>query len=115
MLRFKVKALSIMYFVVFIFQTKNYIVVPATWLIELSAHTEKFMNYGVNSNQTFRVFYTTNVDAFDANGVPRATFEPNRNASNHSQFPNEGLYKCKITKYKGIISQYIFHIFYLYY
>lgn len=86
-----------MYFVVFILQTSEHIVVPHTW-IKLTPFIERIINGPLNSNIIFEVFYTKNDNAFH-NGIPRADFLPNLSASTTSKYPNEGWYQCNIRRF----------------
>lgn len=87
-----------MYFIVYIIQSRQHVVVPYSW-IRLNSHMENLINNGINSGLAFTVFYTNNPDAYH-NGVPRADYEPNVLATSVSQFPNEGWYTCYIRKFK---------------
>lgn len=87
-----------MYFIVYILQTSRYVVVPYSW-IRLNSRMEGIVNYGINSNLIFEVFYTDNSIAF-RNGIPRIDFPPNSQASFQSRFPNEGWYRCYIRRFK---------------
>lgn len=90
-----------MFFIVFIKQVEVYKVVPYSWIRGINVSVETFINYGVNSNVDFFTFWTENLNAFDQNGVPRATFPINNAASTTSTFPSEGWYKCRIIKFKS--------------
>lgn len=98
-----------MYFVVFVLQVKRHYVVPATWLRDIRLYTEKFVNNGLNSNQTYMVYWTENEDAFEFLGLPpklpltkpRLDFPADPNASTASIFPKEGWYACRVVKFKG--------------
>lgn len=90
-----------MFFIVYILQKSQHVVVPYSWL-KYDAFMECIVNNGINSNITFEVFYTQNADAFVNGvplGVPRTEFEPNVHASSESQFPNEGWYRCFIRRF----------------
>lgn len=87
-----------MYFIVYILQISQYVVVPFSWL-KLDGFMEMIVNNGINSNITFDVFYTQNPDAF-VNGVPRADFAPNMLAGSNSRYPRESWYKCFIRRFK---------------
>lgn len=88
-----------MYFIVYILQTRRYVIVPYTWT-RISSRFENLINNGINSGIAFTVFYTNNTGAFD-NGIPRASYEPNPHASLFSQFPQEGWYDCRIQRFFG--------------
>lgn len=68
------------YFFVVHFQiiNKNKIV-PSRWIYEIDQHIEKFFNYGMNSSQRFRCYYTSNPSAFDEKGCPKIDWEPDFN------------------------------------
>lgn len=53
-----------MYFVVFLKALKKNVVLPTSWIENITNHFEKFLNYSLNSSQTFRCFHTTDEDAF---------------------------------------------------
>lgn len=63
-----------MYFIAFFLQEKTHRAVPYKWIrgIEL----ERLINYGLNRNKKFNVFWTENVNAFDENGVPKSSYVP---------------------------------------
>lgn len=88
-------------------------IVPHSWILDINKHVEKFMNRGLNKNQTFVVFWTSNSAAFDENQVPRAEFYPNLNANRSAQFPDEGLYECTIVSFRGKFLT-IFRLFLIY-
>lgn len=88
-----------MYFIVFILDTEEHVVVPYSWL-QLNDYMEAMVNNGVNASITFVTYYTANEGAFN-NGIPRWNYPPNKNARFGCTFPNEGLYHCHIAKYKG--------------
>lgn len=60
------------------------------------------MNYGVNSNQNFLVFWTNDPRAFGIDGIPHSHVIPNEAAVCRDDFPQEGWYKCRIVKFKGM-------------
>lgn len=83
-----------MFFIVYIIEASRYVVVPHTWIMGLRQQMEKFMNYGLNRNQKFTVFYTTSPFACDEEGVPQVEFIPDFYITMPAVFPAEGLYKC---------------------
>lgn len=89
---------GIMYFIVYIPEANQNVVVPYQWL-KINRFLEWTINNGINSNITFDVFYTQNPDAFH-DGVPRLDFAPIMQASSTSIFPNEGFYKCYIRRFR---------------
>ncbi|XP_055308607.1 uncharacterized protein LOC129572629 [Sitodiplosis mosellana] len=88
-----------MYFIVFIIQTKEHVIVPHSWIKEINAHAENFINYGIHSNRKFMVFWTDKQEAF-RDGHPLSSYEPNVLASTSSVFPNEGWYACYIKRFQ---------------
>lgn len=90
-----------MYFVVYLIHQKRNVVIPQNWIRDVENHIEKFMNYGVNSNQIFVCFYTNNVAAVDSNGAIRLDFPANFQARFFAKFPSEGLYLCQIKKFRS--------------
>lgn len=95
----------------FMTQDRQRYIVPHSWIENLQDHLEKFINRGLNRNQTFTVFYTDNPDAFDENNVPRQSYHPNFAASPHRILPREGLYDCKLmnVRCKYFFSLFFFH------
>lgn len=87
-----------MYFIVYIIEILQNVLVPYSWL-KLDRFLEWTVNNGINSNIPFEVFYTRNADAFE-NGIPRLDFAPNMHASSNSRFPNEGWYSCYIRRFR---------------
>lgn len=90
-----------MFCIVYIQSVRRNYVVPIEWIRGLDSHMVKFLNYGVSGNQTYRVFWTTDPNAFKRNEIPKNDYPPNVFASNDAIFPHEGWYKCNITKFKG--------------
>lgn len=94
-----------MFFVVFLIEPAKNVVVPTGWILNGKQHMEKFINYGINSNQDFLAFYTNDAAAFDINGVPRSDYQPNYQPNTFAGFgsvyPTEGWYLCRIIKFKG--------------
>lgn len=90
-----------MYFIVLIKNCRQRRIVPKPWIMKIDEHFEKFLNRGLNRNQTFIVFWTTNIDAFDKNGVPKLSYMPNFKVSRSVQFPNEGIYECNVLQCKS--------------
>lgn len=90
-----------MFCIVYILTLKQNYVVPIEWLYGSDSHIEKFMNYGVNANQTYRIYWTDDPAAFEPNGLPKKHFELNKHAPQDATFPSEGWYKCHITKFRG--------------
>lgn len=61
----------------------------------------KFINNGLNKNQTFACFFTNNPMAFHENGTPRTDFRPSCNNQFSEQFPDEGLYMVKLKRFQS--------------
>lgn len=59
-----------MFYVVFLRKAKRNVIVPLEWVDDDEAQLEKFMNYGVNSNQAFRCFYSKKPAVLNTNGIP---------------------------------------------
>lgn len=91
-----------MFYVVFLRKSKKNVIVPLEWVDDDEDQLEKFMNYGINSNQAFRCFYSEKSAMFDRNGIPKA-FVPNfeEYPVDGSVFPNDGCYMGKIIKFKS--------------
>lgn len=87
-----------MYFIVYILQAAQYVVVPYSW-IKLNPYLERIVNHGINSNIIFEIFYTHDPDAFE-NDVPRMDYAPNMEATLANRFPNEGWYRGYIRRFK---------------
>lgn len=87
-----------MYFIAFILQIKENRVVPHKWTRGINY--ESAMNFGLNKNIRFHVFWTNDPNAFDEHGVPKIDYIPNPNACG-TVFPAEGWYLCKVKKFKG--------------
>lgn len=96
-----------MFLVVFLPRTNDFTVIPENWLHDNKKQAEKFLSYGINSNQLHVFFYTDNLDARDANGIILQNFEPNFDASFDNIFPAEGCYLCQVIKAKGISSNFM--------
>lgn len=86
-----------MFFVAFLTNPEVNVIIPIEWVYEHEKQWQKFINSGLNSNQTHRIFYTENPEAYDGNGVPinnMAHFD-------HDAvfFPDEGCYTGNIIKF----------------
>lgn len=90
-----------MYFVVYIRSIRQNRVVPHVWINKISDHIEKFINLGLKRNQIFEVFWTNNPEAFDLNGAPLRSFEPNFHIGKTHVFPHEGLYDCQLVSFRS--------------
>lgn len=99
-----------MYFIAFFVQTKNHRVVPFKWVRGINY--ENLINNGINRNLKFEAFYTSNPNAFNKHGIPKASFNPNPNA-NGTVFPNEGWYSCHLRKFNGTENIYLSFLYFL--
>lgn len=91
-----------MYFIVFFEAINKNVVLPANWIMEIENHMEKFLNYGINSNQVFRCFYPANKEAFDENGCPKSEFQPDFDLLLRDNFDEDGCFFGKVKKCRGI-------------
>lgn len=66
--------ITTMFFVVFLVAPKKNVVIPYSWILGINNHMDKFMNYGLNTNQNFLAFYTNKNAAFDENDIPRCDY-----------------------------------------
>lgn len=64
-----------MFFIVYLPPLRKNVVIPANWIFDIGVHLEKFINNGLNSNQWFLCYYTTNPEAFTDNH-PDKDFNP---------------------------------------
>lgn len=87
-----------MYFVAYLPKIKRNIILPLNWVKDIDDHIEKFMNYGVNSSQTFLCFYTNDPAAFDGN-IPQNNFVPKFNSRMRGDLNGDGCFITKLKKY----------------
>lgn len=99
-----------MYFIVYLIDQKINVSAPHSWIRDIEKHLEKFINYGLNSYQNYRVFWTDNVDAFDDDLVPKPSFKPNYSAGFTNQFPAEGWYLCRLKRFKSMFKNKLYDI-----
>lgn len=100
-----------MYFIVYIIKAQKYVVIPERWILNVEDHFEKFLNYGVNSNQKFVCFWSNSPAARDENGIIDLDSPADFFASRNSIFPADGCYDCQIRKAKGNFSSIYSQIF----
>lgn len=91
-----------MYFVVQFLDPKMCSIVPKTWIKDIDAHWEKFVNRSINRNQKFLCFYSEKPEALDDDMRPNGKFAPNFNAGLSENFPDEGCYYANLIWYKGL-------------
>lgn len=88
------------YYIVYLIKPQKYAVIPFHWLRDGdSSILEKFVNNGLNSNQTHLCYYSRRVGA-----VQDAAHVPNFNVNVSSQFPcndDDACYRCFVLKFKG--------------
>lgn len=97
-----------MYFLVYIIDARESVVVSAKWIKDISKHIEKFINHGLNRNQEFTVFWTNRVDAYDENGLPEPSFKPNFNPTPFKPtFPEEGIYGGYLRSFRSKLICYL--------
>lgn len=65
-----------MFFVVFMPALAKNVVIPAEWIYDIGHHLEKFVNNGLNSNQWFLCYYTSDESAFNDEHQPDKRFIP---------------------------------------
>lgn len=90
-----------MYLTVYILKSSGYTVIPDKWLKNVLSQEEKFFNNGMNSNQVHVCFWTDKLSARNSDGSISLNYAPNFDATFHNDFPNEGLYFCKVIRAKG--------------
>lgn len=90
-----------MYFVVFLKVLKKNIIVPKTWIKDLKKHKEKFMDLGLNGNQTYECFYTNDPEAFDEHDMPIKTYPPNFDLPFRRDLNGAGRFKVQLKKYRS--------------
>lgn len=88
-------------YVVYLKVARMYAVIPYHWLRDGDTKVlEKFVNKGLNSNQTHICYYSTLVSAEESAAHP-----PNHQANFPIDFPpideGGGLYYCFVLKFKG--------------
>lgn len=87
-----------MFFVAFSVRFKQYLIVPKNWINDMN--WEKHVNYSINRNQEYRVYYSNKKDAFE-NKIPDGNFAPNFAAQLTDYFLGEGCDICKLVHYFG--------------
>lgn len=94
-----------MYFVVYLFELKNHVVLPATWIRGIGKQIEKFVNLSLNKSQPFLCYYTTNPAAF-ADGRPDQCYVPDFSKMVDKVNPDGSFDGCFIGKLKQYKSMY---------
>lgn len=88
------------FYIVYLKKPQKYAVIPFNWLRDGNTKIlEKFVNSGLNSNQTHLCYWSKQVS-----GVHDASHVPNFNANRSNEYPcreNEACYHCFVLKFKG--------------
>lgn len=87
-----------MFYVAYLLQPQVNIVVPIDWVYQSEKQWQKFVNSGLNINQTHRIFYTENPNAFNEKDEPFEGYVPDFTV-NAGEFPDEGCYEGKLVKF----------------
>lgn len=85
-----------MYFVVYLVPLKKNVVIPASWIYGIGDQLEKFINLGMNHNQWFLCYYSTNPDAF----IDDQLKEPNENFE--ADFAIDLITKINTVQFEGV-------------
>lgn len=97
-----------MFYVVYLIDIDEFIVIPMEWLRDNDIYHERFVNYSLNNAQTHLCYWTSKFDAITRNGEPSPEFPPNFNAEMRNSFSfDEGCYKCRVVRCK---SRYMFRL-----
>lgn len=88
-----------MFYVVNLKKPRQNQIVPQTWILNSEKQMEKEMYFGVNSTQLVLCYYSPN--AYDENGKPDKTVQPNFNLPVDGRFPSEGCFKARIKMFKS--------------
>lgn len=103
-LEFIFKMLSKYYYVVYFRELKQIFVLPGSWIQDIEIHAEKFLNYGMNTTQSFLCFYTTNPQAFENNKCPKTDWPVNFNLKISHSLESDSCFIGKLLKYSGNFS-----------
>lgn len=91
-----------MHFVVFLCAAEKYVVIPPHWVLDGRNVWAKFVNYGLNSNQTYLCYYKrrngnfSEDDGADFQNLPRFSLDI------VDEYPSallEANFRCKIMRY----------------
>lgn len=90
-----------MYYVVYLLQPEQNVVIPINWVQDIDKQWEKFVNYGLNSTQKYMCYWSNEKEAVDENGMPNSAFKANfHTGQSVNQFPEPGCYIGRILKFK---------------
>lgn len=87
-----------MFYVAYLLQPKVNIVVPVSWIYQNDKQWQKFVNAGLNTNQTHRIFYTKNPAAWNDNDEPVESYVADF-MMDAQEFPDDGCYEGKLVKF----------------
>lgn len=91
-----------MYFVAFFVDLKKSFIVPKQWIKDVKLHKAKFYNNGLNGVQTFSCFYSNETHAFEEDGLPNPSYQPNFDSLPQSTSLNgQGMFRVKLRKCFG--------------
>lgn len=95
-----------MYFVVYLLGLNKNVILPATWIKNVSEQFEKFINRSLNRSQAMLCYFTTNPAAFDEKNCPRKDWDPDFSSMvvmNDSEAYNEfdGCFVGLVQQFKG--------------
>lgn len=88
-----------MYFVAYFYAHKVFVIVPKQWIRGIDDHIEKFINNGINRNQTFLCYFSAR--AINDEGRPDHDVLPVFRISVNLHFPGDGCYYAKLMCYNG--------------
>lgn len=90
-----------MFYVVYLVDVDDFIVIPEDWLRDNDIYHERFVNYSLNNAQTHLCYWSSHADAITRNGEPNPLFPPNFDVGIQNLFPcAEGCYRCRVVKFK---------------
>lgn len=91
-----------MYFIVYLEKLRKNVILPTTWIKDIDDHMEKFFNYGLNTVQQFKCFYTKNEMAFEPiNGLPFSSYPANFDLPLNNLVVDEGCYTGQLKRFKS--------------
>lgn len=64
-----------MYYVVYLIDVKDFVVIPVEWLRDNDIYFERLVNYSLNSAQTHLCYWSSNADAITMDGQPNSKFQ----------------------------------------
>lgn len=90
------------FYVVYLVDADEDIVIPWTWLRDPQKMLQKFVNYSINNHQTHLCFWSARSEARGQDGRPKYEYEANFNSDLYREFPcTEGTFKCRPIKSTG--------------